>query len=181
MLKTSLVIALLSFSTAALATDAPDMSKMGPWTRPVKMKDEKGIDALYKSAEEAIKKQDVEGSAALHDFPVIMVTDNSKGEVSAAPWTKEMFVNEMTPMFAAPMPKEMKHECKRQVHFLSETLAVVVENHKQTMGKQSSSWVASSTVVNKDGKWLFKSAAEAGWGGDMKTAAAKNEPAPAKK
>jgi hypothetical protein len=77
----------------------------------------------------------------------------------------------MTPFFASPMPKDMKHEMKRDVNWLSETLAVVVENHTQTLGKQTSKWTSSSMVVMKDGKWMFKSGAEAGWGG--------NKPAPA--
>jgi hypothetical protein len=174
MLKSSLVIACLSFSAVAFA-EAPDMSKVGPWSRPVIKKDDKGIEAAYKAMKEACDKQDVAAVAAMHDFPVYMGTDNAKGEYMGVTWSKEQWVKEMTPMFAQPMPKDMKQEVKTEIHYLSDALVSVVEKHKQSMGKTSHTWVAVSTLIWKDGKWLFKTASEAGWGDASNPATAQKE------
>src|SRR5207249_3432282 len=66
---------------AAGAAGMPDMTKMGPLSRKVTKEDKKGVDELYKKSEEAWKKGDVNALAELVDFPVIMLSDDSKGEV----------------------------------------------------------------------------------------------------
>ena len=66
-------------SAAAPAGGMPDMTKMGPLSRAVTKQDKKGIDDLYKAFEDAMMKGDVAAAADLCDFPIIMLSDDSKG------------------------------------------------------------------------------------------------------
>lgn len=183
-------IASLALALPALAADAPaapagapDMTKMGGASRAPKKEDKKGIDELYKAAEEAMKKGDVNASADLVDFPVTMVTDDSKGVESHSEVGRDAWIKMMEPfMKPGAMPKDMKMTHKHSPRFLSETLAFVDEDVTMTMGKQKASWKTESMVVLKDGKWKFKMQAEAGWGDAMKAPppqAAAPAPAPA--
>jgi hypothetical protein len=175
MIKTTITsLLILGFSTVTSAADkpatappaaAPDMTKVGPMSRKVTKEDKKGVDELYKAVEDAMKKQDLNAFADLVDYPVIMLSDDSKGQVVFFPATREQFVDIMKPMMSAPMPKDMKH--KHTANFLSDDLAVTIEDNSATMGKEKGKWKAMSVLTLKDGKWKFKQFAEAGWG-DMK-------------
>jgi uncharacterized protein (TIGR02246 family) len=151
---------------AAPSAGMPDMSKVGPLSRKVTKEDKKGVQALFKASDDAWMKGDANAVAELIDFPVIMLSDDSKGEVKHFAATREQFVAMMQPMLAG-MPKDMpppKH--KATPHFLSDDLAVAIEETTMT-GKMKGSWKGMSVLTLKDGKWKFKELAEAGWG-DMK-------------
>jgi hypothetical protein len=176
MIKTTITsLILMGLSTVAVAEEkpaaaptaagAPDMSKVGPLSRKVTKEDKKGVDELYKSVEEAMKKQDVNAYADLVDFPVIMLSDDSKGQVQHFVMAREPFIEMMKGFMTQPPPKDMKH--KHTAHFLSDDLAVAIEEMSGTMGKVKGKWKAMSVLTLKDGKWKFKEMAEAGWG-DMK-------------
>jgi hypothetical protein len=62
------------------------------------------------------------------------------------------------------MPKDMKMASKHAPTFLSDTLAVSVEQNSMQMGKMKGKWAAMSVLTLVDGKWKFKEMAEAGWG-----------------
>src|SRR3954471_13404896 len=53
---------------AAPPAGAPDMTKVGPMSRKVTKEDKKGVDELYKSVEDAMKKGDINAFADLADF-----------------------------------------------------------------------------------------------------------------
>jgi hypothetical protein len=160
---------------------APDMTKMGPMSRKVTKEDKKGIADFYKKTDEAWQKGDIATLAESCDFPVIMLSDDSKGEVKHFNATREQWTAMMEGLTKG-MSKDMKVKHKETPYFLSDDLAVVIEETSMTMGKMKGSWKGFSVLTLKDGKWKFKQMAEAGWG-DMKppagatTAAA----APAKK
>jgi hypothetical protein len=151
-------------AAAAPAAGAPDMSKMGPMSRPVKKEDKKGVDELYKAMDEHMKKGDAEAAADLVDFPVIMLSDDSTGAAKYFSATRDQWVAMMKP-FVTNMPKDLKMtHFKHSATFLSDTLAVVVEENGMSMGKTKGKWKSASIVTLKDGKWKFKEMAEAGWG-----------------
>jgi ketosteroid isomerase-like protein len=189
MTKTICGLAILALSATAAAADKapaaaapagapagmPDMSKMGPMSRPATKQDKKGIDELYKSFEAAMKKGDVNAAADLVDFPVTMLSDDSKGVEKDFKATREQWIGIFTP-FAANMPKDVKMSGKHTPTFLSDTLAVSIEQNGMSGGKVKGKWAAMAVVTLVDGKWKFKEMAEAGWG-DMPAPM----PAPAKK
>jgi hypothetical protein len=156
----------------------PDMTKMGPMSRPVTKQDKKGIDDLYKAFEDAMMKGDVAAAADLCDFPVIMMSDDSTGKAKAFNASREQWTSIFTP-FATNRPKDMKMSGKHTPTFLSDTLAVSIETNGMTMGKTKGKWNAMAVVTQVDGKWKFKQMAEAGWGDMPAPAAAAFNKAPA--
>ena len=166
---------------AEAAPSGMDMSKMGPMSRPVTKADKKGIDDAYKAFEAAMMKGDVNAAADLVDFPVIMLSDDSKGVAKSFNASREQWVGIFTP-FATNRPKDMKMSGKHTPTFLSDTLAVSIEQTSMTMGKVKGKWNGFAVLNLVDGKWKFKQMAEAGWG-DMPAkpaaAEAKGAPAPA--
>jgi hypothetical protein len=153
------------------------MSKVGPTTRKVTKEkdDKKGIEAAFKAADDAMKKGDINAYAALADFPITMITDDSAGNATVSPADHDAFVKMMGP--AMNMPKDMKMSAKHNISLLSDNLAVVVDENTMTMGKVKATWKSEEVMVQKDGKWLFKTMTEAGWGDLMKAGAAEAAPA----
>jgi hypothetical protein len=151
-------------SDSKMAEAKPGEAKAAIWVpRKVTHEDKKGIDSLFASMESAMMKGDAEASAALVDYPVYMVTDNSKGDAMTATWDKKKYVDEMGASMQN-MPKDMKVKHERKYDFLTDNMAVVTEKNTATMGKKTETWKAASLVVKKDGKWMVKSMMEGGWG-----------------
>jgi hypothetical protein len=162
---------------AGAAAGMPDMSKMGPMSRPVTKEDKKGVEELIKACDEAWKTGNMAAMLERIDFPVVMMSDDSKGAVQSFAATRDQWAEMMKPMMTG-MPKEMKHKAKRDIHFLSDTMALVVEDVKMEMGKTKGKWKGFSVVNKKeDGKWRIKQMAEAGWG-DSKPPGAPTAAAP---
>ena len=167
------LFAVCAFAQAP-AADAPAAGGFKP-RHVTKGGDKKGIDELYKTCDESMKKGDVEGMAARIDFPVMMMTDNAAGVPSTAMWEKAAWVDAMTKAHVG-MPKDMKMAKKTKVIFISDSLAFVEETNDMTMGKAKDKWMSGAIVELKDGKWMFKGMIEGGWGDMMP--AAKAEAAP---
>jgi ketosteroid isomerase-like protein len=176
MIRTVAYLGVLALATPAFAQEAQpgtqpapaagatDMSKHGPWTRPVKNPDKKGVDQLFKTMEEAWKKGDVNAVAEHIDFPVIMLTDDSKGEVKQTLASREQWLSMMKSM-DMNMPKDQmpKMSHKHNVTFLSDTLAVAIEDTKMS-GKMKGNWKSMSVLTKRDGQWKVKQMTQAGWG-----------------
>ncbi len=140
---------------------------MAQWKAPkVSKEDKKGIDDFYKAMEEAWKKGDAEGVAAMIDFPITMTTDSSSGATFAESWDRTKWMNMMKPMMAN-LPKDLKMSHKHKAEFLSDNLVSVIEDHSMTMGKEKSNWKSHCLVIKKDGKWMTKASTEGGWGDMM--------------
>jgi hypothetical protein len=142
-----------------------DMSKVGPWTR--KPTDEKKskqeIQAMFKQDEEAWKSGNFDASLANVDFPVLMVTDDTKGKTHAQQWSREQWVQMMQPMMQQ-MPKDMQIKHNYTINVLSDSLATYSDDFTMKTGGKSYSGRNSGTLVKADGKWKWKSIVEAGWG-----------------
>lgn len=181
MIRTMVASATLLISGMALSQDSmaaapakPDMSKMGPWTRKPtdEKKTKKEITAFFKHGEEMEKKGDQAAMLADVDFPVYMMTDNSKGVPSGEEWNQEKYVQVMKP-FWENMPKDAKPTHKWAITVLSDSMASVVDDFSMTMGGHKVSGRNMSVLFKRDGQWKWKVMGEAGWG-DMtpKTVAA---------
>ena len=165
-----LFAAVFSFGSVALAEETPapaeapiDLTKQGPLTRlPPKKADTKGIDALYKGFADAHKAADVNAAAAMVDFPMFWQTDDATGAHKAEMLDKDTWVKEMASWFTT-LPKETKFTMKRKIAWHSADFATVTEDNSIKMGKTKGKWTSVSTVIKKDGKWMFKTMSEAGW------------------
>ncbi len=150
----------------APAGGMPDMTKMGPWSRPVTDPDTKGVDAYFAAMEAAMDKGDLEAAANLVDFPVLMVTDDAHGkalhaEVDRAHWTQ------MMAPFANMSPEGKKHmtmTAKNRPEFLSNDLAFVISDITVTMAGKQHSNKSVTMLTRVGGAWKAKMMAEAGWG-----------------
>ncbi|MFL5301690.1 MAG: hypothetical protein ACJ79R_15245 [Anaeromyxobacteraceae bacterium] len=128
-------------------------------------KDKKDIQALLRAFDAAGKKGDLDAAVALVDFPVLMVTDDSKGRAMAESWTKEKWTEVMKP-FYKPMP-DMKVEHRPTVFVMTDSLATVSDVATTTMGSRKVTSRSSLLLVRVDGSWRVKSMTEGGWGDMM--------------
>jgi hypothetical protein len=146
-----------------------DMSKMGPASRKPtnEAKTKKEIADFFKAQEEMEKKGDLEGMWASVDFPVYMMTDDSKGVPKSEEWSKEKYIAVMKPMMEG-MPKDAKVTHKANVTVLSDSIVNVTDDFTMSAGKNKMSGRNLSVLVKRDGKWKWKVLGEAGWG-DMPT------------
>ncbi len=171
MTRTICCAATLALAVPALAQDqpaapagVPDMTKVGPMSRPVTKEDRKGVAALYESMDAAWKKGDLDALADNVDFPVIMLTDDSAGTEKHFDATREQWIEIMKPFATMPKDPKMSHSHRHTAHFLSDTLAVAIEDVAMTVGKKKGKWKSMSVLTFKDGRWKVKQMAEAGWG-----------------
>lgn len=162
----ALAAALLALAAPALAAEeASADNPMAGWKPPVlkrQAEDRKEIMALLKTMEEAGKKGDLDAAVALIDFPVLMVTDDSKGEAGAEEWSKEQWTKVMAPFYKKPMPGQMRN--KPTIFLITDSLASVDNEWSHAMGKQTMKGRSSMLLVRKGGKWLVRAMIEGGWG-----------------
>jgi hypothetical protein len=173
MIRTVIAVASLSLvsgialgeNSAAAPAGMPDMSKMGPWTRKPKNEKQtkKDIEAFFKQAEANEMKGDQAAMLASIDFPVFMVTDDSKGVPSGEEWNQEKYVAVMKP-FWEHMPKDAKTTHKRNITVLSDSLATATDDFTMSGGGHKMSGRNMSLLFKRDGQWKFKAMVEAGWG-----------------
>lgn len=159
-------LALLTLTAAAGAAEpAAGQDPMAGWTPPkvkAEAKDKKEIQALFQRMEAAGKKGDLEAAASVIDFPVLMVTDDKKGEAGGETWSREQWVQVMTPFYSKPMEGTMKH--KPAIFLVTDSLATAnVEWTMKERGKTMSGRNAL-ILVRKGGEWKVKAMMEGGWG-----------------
>jgi len=162
--------------TKDAAAPMMDMTKMGPGARKVtdEKKTKKELEAFFKAGDEADKKGDMEASIAAIDFPVYMATDDLKGVPEARAYSKDEYVAMMKPMMEGT-PKDIVTTHKRSITVLSDSLANVIDDWTQTMGKMKTNGKNATLVVKVGADWKLKSMIEAGWGGVAAPAAAPAE------
>ena len=155
-------------AAAAADTGAPAMGTWKPH-KPVKP-DTKGIDAAYAISEQLMQSGNIEAWTTLMHFPMAMFTDSSAGVPSMSVVEKAQFIEMMKPMMSAT-PKEAKVTSKHKLEFISENLAVGIEDHSMMVGKNKYEWRSATLWVLDGGKWMPKSMIEGGWGDNMPAAA----------
>lgn len=167
MLVRSSVLALLALAAPALAGDEKPghedpMAAWKPPKAPSEARDKKEIMAVFAKMEAAGRKADLDAAAALVDFPVLMVTDDSKGEAQSSGWTREQWTEVMKPFYAKPMEGKVTH--KPTIFVVTDSLATVTDNWTMTMGGKTRSGRNSTLFVRKGGDWKIKAMVEGGWG-----------------
>jgi hypothetical protein len=155
---------------AAAAAADPGAPAMGTWRphKPAKM-DSKGIDAAYAISDQLKSTGNIEAWTTLMHFPLAMVTDSSAGVPSMTVVDKAQFVEMMKPMLAS-MPKEAKVTSKHKLEFISESLALGIEDYTMMVGKNKYEWRSATLWVLDGGKWMPKGTIEGGWGDNMPAA-----------
>lgn len=153
--------------TLAEEKPAAGADPMGGWSPPTvkhEKRDRQEIEAFLKAMEAASAKGDLEAAAALVDFPVLMVTDDSKGEAGGDAWSREQWTQVMKPFYEKPMPAGTTVPGKRTIVLVSDSLAVVGSGGTMKMGPKKVSGTSGLLLVRKGGAWKAKAMVEGGWG-----------------
>jgi len=161
------LFALALLAVPALAQDqgqgaADPMAGWAPRKVAREARDRKEILALLAALDRAGQKGDLSAAAALVDFPVLMVTDDSKGQASAESWSREQWTKVMEPMYAKPMEVKVAH--RPVIVLASDSLATLTDTVTMTTGKKAITTRNTTILVRKDGRWLVKAMMEGGWG-----------------
>ncbi len=119
--------------------------------------------ALLHALDDAARRGDVNGAAALLDFPVLMVTDDAKGEAMADTWSKDQWIDVMTPSYQPAPGATVVH--RPAIFLVTDSLATVADEVTTTVGKRKITTRSAMLVVRTGGKWKVKSMVEGGWGG----------------
>lgn len=160
-----------SFALASpgLAEDkaAGGADPMAGWTPPVvknEKQDRQQIEAFLKQMEAASTRGDIDAAAAIIDFPILMVTDNARGEGGGEEWNREQWLQVMRPFYAKPMPPGSQVPGKRNIVLISDSLALVGAGWTMKMGPKKVSGTSGLLLVRKGGEWKAKAMVEGGWG-----------------
>lgn len=177
-MKKLLAVAVMAVGTVAFAQAKPAAPQaqankgaaMNGWTPSrVTKEDKKGIDAMWKAFGQAMMSKDLDKAADLVDFPVLMVTDDAQGKVTATSWDRATWIANMKrSMEGMPAPADGKMPAhKMHYEFITNGIAVTTTTTRMAMGKRHVPVKSTSLVINKDGKWRVKTMAEGGWGNQM--------------
>jgi len=173
----------LALASPALADDkAGSADPMAGWAPPVvknEKKDRQEIEALLKKMEAASAKGDIDAAMALIDFPVLMVTDDAKGEAGGETWTQAQWSEVMKPFYAKPAPPGSQTQGKRTFVLISDSLALVGAGWTMKMGPKKVSGTSGLILVRKGGAWKAKAMVEGGWGDMPMPGTAQGQAAPA--
>jgi len=142
------------------------MQKVGPLTRRTRnaAQDKKELDAFFKQWIAAWEKGNLTTASDMVDFPVMMMTDDSKGNFKMDQMSREQWTAMMKPFADPKAMKDMKMTSKSTCHLLSDDLASCEGENAMQMGKMTRKFNSHSIMIRKDGKWKIKSMMEAGWG-----------------
>lgn len=162
---------------AAAPAGAPDMSKMGPWTRKptAEKQTKKEITEFIAQMDALCQKGEFEGMVNKVDFPVYMITDDAKGTPEAQAMNRQQYTAMMRPFFESK-PKDMKVTHKPTIAVLSDSLVSLTDDFTMSTGGTKMSGRSAGLLVKRDGEWKWKSMTEAGWGGMNPVAAAPSAP-----
>jgi hypothetical protein len=160
----------LAVARPALAADEratpADEARWIPRTVTDAKADRTEILALLRALEDAARRGDVNGAAALVDFPVLMVTDDSHGEAMADTWSKDQWLEVMAPFYKPAPGATIAH--RPAIFLVTDSLATVADEITTTLGKRKVSTRNALLVVRTGGKWKVKSMVEGGWGGTVR-------------
>src|SRR5713101_5006205 len=86
------------------------MRNMGPMARLPKkpQQDQMELKTFFKQWDAVGKKGDVNAMADMIDFPVIMMTDDSKGNFKMEQWNRDQWIGVMKPFMDPAQMKDVK-------------------------------------------------------------------------
>lgn len=166
LLAPSLALAAEPGATGSAGASGDPMAGWVPPKVKNEAKDKQEIQAVFRASEAAMRSGDLEAAAALVDFPVMMMTDDSKGQAMGEAWSREQWIEVMRPFYEKPM-KDVKVTHKPNIFLLTDSLASVDDVVTMTQGGKTVTSRNSAFFVRRDGRWRMKAMAEGGWGDMM--------------
>jgi hypothetical protein len=178
----------LPFALTALAQTPPkdaaagdqEMHAQGPMSRIPKNEkaDKAQLEAFFTSWGDTWKKGDLDALASMVDFPVLMLTDDSKGSFSKTEMSQDQWVATMKPMIAKMEEKRSEHpgaskkwSHKQTCFILSDDLASCESEGSMSGGKIKGTLRSENLMTRSAAGWKVKSMVQAGWGDKLTTSA----------
>lgn len=119
-------------------------------------------------AHEAFLDGNIPAVADVHDFPVLFVTDTSKGEGIADLWDRNQYHHYHAVMHDALSPQVVealaKAEREFEWHFITDAIVVVIRTDTAHFEGETKQWKSFGVLMKNDGKWKVKAHGEGGWG-----------------
>lgn len=176
-IRTLFWLILLSSSTAFAQTPPPPLAgakleaPRDVWTpSAVSKEDRRGLTRLAKEVEHAWEDRHLDDATAHMKFPVLMVTDDGKGQTLAEPWTRERYLRVMGDLINA-LPSDAKlSTTKRRFQFVTNALATVHEEKQLVSGKKKTRWRTTWVCVLEGDAWRIASIIEGGFAASGKSA-----------
>jgi len=149
-------------------TTLADMRRNGVTTGLPRHEDHEGLAKLYRDRDEAHKHGNWELLRTTVDFPMIMATDHADEEAMIYTCDEAEFL-ERAGNAMRLVPRTPVDHVRRFV-FLSEHLALNLEENSVKVGEEVLHFKASHVVIRKDGRWKVKMVIEGGWANAYKLA-----------
>jgi hypothetical protein len=127
--------------------------------------DLRGVEDWFAEYETHVASGDVARMADMALFPLNVVSDDASGNGAAAQWTREQFMGAMSHVVAGA--GETRMESDRTPVFLTKQLVLVVTNATFTTGEKAEPVRYADLLVKKDGRWLFQTMVQGGWGDQL--------------
>lgn len=143
--------------------------QMGWKARQVTREDKRGIDAYYRAADESLKSNNWDAIASQIDFPVLMVTDDARGEGNGSMWNREQWLRTMK-QASAGTPQNAKISARRKPFFITNDLVIVEIENRMQVGNQKMNYRSADLLIRRNGQWRTKASIEGGWGESMPSA-----------
>ncbi|WP_432948627.1 nuclear transport factor 2 family protein [Kribbella sp. CA-253562] len=106
--------------------------------------------------------RDYEAMADVAVFPLNEVTDDGKGNASAAQTDRAAYVAQMAQVMGGA--DDVKLETTRTPHFLSDSLVFVISDGTMTYQGQSTPIRYGDLLLKTGGEWKFQTMVQGGWG-----------------
>jgi hypothetical protein len=125
-----------------------------------------GVEAWFAEYDSYATNADVERMADMAMFPLNVVSDSDEsGNGSAAQQTRQQFVDGMSQVMGEP--GEVKMESHRTPVFLTRQLVLVISDATFTAHGDSQQVRYADLLVKRDGRWLFQTMVQGGWGDQL--------------
>lgn len=157
---------------SAFASQAQEVrleTPRGAWApSAVTREDRRGLTRLAKEVEHAWEDRHLDDASALMDFPMLMVTDDGKGQTLAEPWTRERWLRVMGDL-VNQLPADAKLSTTRRTFtFVTDVLATIHEEKQLVSGKKKTRWRTTYVCALKGDRWRITSMIEGGFAGSEK-------------
>lgn len=124
------------------------------------------VEAWFAEYDAHVAQGNIERMADMALFPLNIVSDDDQtGNGAAAQQSREEFIQSMSQVVGDPSGLEMKSE--RTPVFLTKQLVLVITNATFTVAGQSQPVRYADLLVKRDGRWLFQTMVQGGWGSQL--------------
>lgn len=130
--------------------------------------DRAGVTVWFEKYDALAAKQDFEAMADMAMFPLNEVTDDGAGNGRAEQCNRDQYLAQMAQVMGGSS-EDVTMESTRTPHFISDGLVFVITEGTMTYGGQTQPMRYGDLLVKKDGRWLFQTMVQGGWGGNSAT------------